>query len=290
MSSQLLVQTKTLGGWTLEEREVVMAGSGTLRLSGTTVIDELKIRSIDAAMTTYSYHPVFGKTSETDDNHNTIYYEYDPLGRMSVVKDDERNIVKTISQNVGKFMDVSRTSISFGYQGGDVSYLVTSNTSWEVNPTQPWILVNKTEGELSDVVTVTCLPNSGATRNGLIHMPHGVGSKTITVSQQSGAVSYLTIKNSNGSNLNGQYINAGHNPPPNTITVESNVNWSVSITTNSGPAGWPNDINITSGSGNGQFTIGASGVQPPPPNQYYEAVITVTGGGLTRQFSYYMAN
>ena len=46
-------------------------------------------------MTTVTYKLGYGKTSETDENGYTVYYEYDGFGRMIRVLDDNRQVVKS---------------------------------------------------------------------------------------------------------------------------------------------------------------------------------------------------
>lgn len=52
-----------------------------------------------ALVTTYTYKPVLGITSETDANNRTTYYEYDALGRLKLLRDKDNNILKKFCYN-----------------------------------------------------------------------------------------------------------------------------------------------------------------------------------------------
>jgi YD repeat-containing protein len=91
-------------GWILYEKQVTMAATTTLTLSGTSTafIDELRVYPTAAQMTTYTYDRLFGVTSVTDPANFTTYYEYDSFGRLKFVKDKDGNI-QTVSQYNYKF-------------------------------------------------------------------------------------------------------------------------------------------------------------------------------------------
>lgn len=48
-------------------------------------------------ITTYTYDPLIGVTSETDAKGNTIYYEYDGLQRLKITRDKDGRIIKNIN-------------------------------------------------------------------------------------------------------------------------------------------------------------------------------------------------
>ena len=62
--------------------------------TGTVMVDELRLYPADAFMETSTYRDLVGKTSETDLQNKTTYYEYDEFNRLSTVRDQDRNILK----------------------------------------------------------------------------------------------------------------------------------------------------------------------------------------------------
>jgi hypothetical protein len=101
--------TNSVTGWTYCEYEI--SGSDNLTIDngcllvapGTTyptvLIDELKIFPATATISTSTFDPLIGKTSESDVNGRIIYYEYDDLGRLQFVRDENRNIIKMYEYN-----------------------------------------------------------------------------------------------------------------------------------------------------------------------------------------------
>lgn len=80
-------------GWSLYE--CTFTGKDKVMIRGTGSIDELRLYPADAYMTTYTYYPLVGTTSVCDKNDRVIFYEYDGMGRMKLLKDDRGNILKT---------------------------------------------------------------------------------------------------------------------------------------------------------------------------------------------------
>ncbi len=62
-------------------------------------IDELRLYPAQAQMSTYTFSPLIGMTSESDINGKTTYYEYDALNRLSIIRDDNKFILKTFCYN-----------------------------------------------------------------------------------------------------------------------------------------------------------------------------------------------
>ncbi|MDI9363579.1 MAG: YD repeat-containing protein [Flavobacterium sp.] len=59
------------------------------------IIDDIRVFPSNALVTTYTYHPTFGITSETDPNGKTSYYDYDGFGRLLRIRDQDNNIIKS---------------------------------------------------------------------------------------------------------------------------------------------------------------------------------------------------
>lgn len=59
--------------------------------------DDLRFFPMDASMTTYTYKPLIGITSSSDQNNKPTTYEYDSFDRLHLIRDFEGNILKKIN-------------------------------------------------------------------------------------------------------------------------------------------------------------------------------------------------
>jgi hypothetical protein len=96
------VNLGTLSQWTLFEFNVTGLASCNVRRSGAieVQVDDVRFLPSNARMSTSTYHPVFGKTSDTDANHNTVFYEFDSFGKPKFVRDQDKNIVRHVFSNI----------------------------------------------------------------------------------------------------------------------------------------------------------------------------------------------
>ena len=62
--------------------------------NGDVWFDDLRLYPSDAQMTTYTYEPLVGMTSQSDVANHLTSYEYDGLGRLSLTRDQDGNILK----------------------------------------------------------------------------------------------------------------------------------------------------------------------------------------------------
>jgi len=135
---------KTISGWTYYEHTIT-ANTTTLTISvaaATAYIDEVRLYPSTAQMTTFTYNPLVGMTSQCDINNRISYYEYDGFNRLVVVRDQDKNVIKKICYNyfgqtacdnslhynVAKSQTFTRNNCTTGYVGSQVTYTVAANT------------------------------------------------------------------------------------------------------------------------------------------------------------------
>lgn len=97
-NASLLKSGPVINGFTYYEYNIT-AGSSSVSVSGNAIIDELRVYPIAARMRTVTYDPLIGKTSECDENNRITFYEYDELGRLRFIKDENKNITKMYEYN-----------------------------------------------------------------------------------------------------------------------------------------------------------------------------------------------
>jgi YD repeat-containing protein len=83
----------TVSGYTYYEYRT-NASVTSVQISGTARVDELRLYPNDAQMKTYTYEPLVGTTTECDAGSRIRRYEYDGLGRLFIIRDTQRYILK----------------------------------------------------------------------------------------------------------------------------------------------------------------------------------------------------
>ncbi len=86
-------QGKILGAWRYYEHKI--ANQTQVVITGNVVIDELRLYPNGSLMKSYTYDPLVGMTSQCDPSSKISYYEYDKVGRLQVVRDQDKKIIKT---------------------------------------------------------------------------------------------------------------------------------------------------------------------------------------------------
>ncbi len=116
--------------------------TGPTTISG--IVDDVRVFPADAQMSTFTYDPQVGKTGEIDPGGRTTTYEFDGLGRINVVRDNDKNIVSkncynfagqpeacpvaTVYSNTSRSQSFTRNNCSSGYLGSQVTYVVPAGT------------------------------------------------------------------------------------------------------------------------------------------------------------------
>ncbi|WP_276504888.1 DUF5977 domain-containing protein [Terrimonas pollutisoli] len=113
------------------------ADDATLR----TELNKIRTNFPSAQVTTYTYRPLVGMTSQTDVNGRTTYFVYDAFNRLAFIKDKDGNVVKkfcynyqdqsgncSIYGNVVKSQSFTRNNCPSGQTGGSVTFTVPANT------------------------------------------------------------------------------------------------------------------------------------------------------------------
>lgn len=62
----------------------------------------LRVSMPNALVTTYTFAPLIGMTSQTDSNNQTTFYEYDGFNRLKLIKDPSGNILKRFTYHFKK--------------------------------------------------------------------------------------------------------------------------------------------------------------------------------------------
>ncbi|HEY4289946.1 MAG TPA: hypothetical protein VGN00_22750 [Puia sp.] len=95
-SSAVQGKTISIDGRQWTYFEVKATGITTASILGTGVLDEVRLYPANAQMTTYTYTPEIGMTSQCDIANRVSYFSYDVLGRLQMVRDQDGNVTKTI--------------------------------------------------------------------------------------------------------------------------------------------------------------------------------------------------
>lgn len=138
VSSGTMVKSgPTISGFTYYEYNIAQ-GNSSISISGNLNLDELRIYPAMSRMRTVAYDPLIGKTADCDENNRLTYYEYDNLGRLKFIKDQDHNTVKMYEYNnisrqngcPGTYTNnlvteyYMKTNCPTGYQGNEVAYFV----------------------------------------------------------------------------------------------------------------------------------------------------------------------
>jgi hypothetical protein len=193
------------------------------------------------------------------------------ISAMSGTVSDFSNSNFTISVPTSS-LTVSPTSLTLGSTSNSSDQInVTSNVSWNASDDASWLTVSPASGSNNGTITVTATSENSSTtsRSGIVTITGGGITRTVTVSQ-SGISSNLEVIPTNltiGAILNSTAQ----------IDINSNVNWTANDN-----ATW---LSLTPVSGSNNGTISLTVTSANTSTSIRSAMVTITGGGITRTVS-----
>ncbi len=235
----------------------------------TIYLDDFRFHPTGGQLTTYTYKPLVGMTSGTDENEVTTYYEYDDLGRLTTTRDDDGHIINQTGYHYKPYINLSNSSITIKSPLSQEVALST-NGPWNVTSKPLWITVFPSSGTAIKNVTITCdeYENLNTPRTGIV-----------TFGVTGGAQADLTVIQEGAKFLNVSplilWFDYYTSDLSATVQVSSNIPWQAAIRKINGldlPFYW---LGITPNSANGdqQVTIDVINLDQLPQGSVWEAWI-----------------
>ncbi|MBL7737785.1 MAG: hypothetical protein JNK14_01110 [Chitinophagaceae bacterium] len=122
----------TKNGWKLITHEIT--GTTSVTVAGTAYIDELRLYPKGSLMITYTYTPLIGMTGQCDATNWILYYEYDNFGRLKLIRDLDKNVVKRVEYkyqtcptsftNIAQSRNFYKSTCGSGYVSSPVTYTI----------------------------------------------------------------------------------------------------------------------------------------------------------------------
>ncbi len=235
-------------GWLYHEYKVT--GASTVTIGGSGLIDELRLYPVNAQMSTYTYIPLVGMASKCDTRNDITYYNFDTVGRLTSIQDQNRNILKDYQYNYvnqgAVWTNVAGTlrclTDTYGNYTGEQEVQQT-----DTNPYSSTYLQSRVQS-LGNQLTA-CPPTSVFAKMILVSSFLHLGITTNTYEVDLYSDSNCTIRYTAPANLTVNYtVHTVSTTPPNQVTLPhtavvltgtNNIRFSVNI----------NDCSPTGGSG-----------------------------------------
>jgi YD repeat-containing protein len=180
------------GVWNFNEQSY----TGATTLTGP--VDDIRIFPSDAKVSTDTYWPLTGKSGEIDPSGKTINYEYDGLGRMSAVRDQDKNLVKKLCYTyTGQTESCSTTyysnAITRTFTRNNCSPAVGSTLTYTVTPGKYTSASSQGDADSQAQSDMTTNGQNYANANGTCTIP-------VTLVNNCAATTVITVIFTNGSN------------------------------------------------------------------------------------------
>ena len=165
-----------------------------------TELNKLRTNLPNVLVTTYTYAPVVGMTSETDPQGITTYYEYDGAGRLRIIRDQDRNVVKkicynyagqptacdgTVYYNTALSRAYTRTNCGVCEVGSTVTYTVAAGTYYSE--------LSQADADAKAQADTTANGQNYANTNGTCTKPPIYAKLTLTNHTADGANEYADV-------------------------------------------------------------------------------------------------
>ncbi|QEM09168.1 hypothetical protein [Mucilaginibacter rubeus] len=154
---------KTSNGWSLTKSSVsVTANSYAISVNGQ--IDDVRLYPVGSLLATYTYDPLVGMTSQTDQKNMATYYEYDNLQRLTNIKDKDGNIIKNITYHYQgqaapnysgiAISNITGTAVSLGWSFTSDAPTASASLQYTDTSTQQVYTYNIPAGQTSTTLVV----------------------------------------------------------------------------------------------------------------------------------------
>ena len=142
---------------------------------------------------------------------------------------DVKTIEVTQERGEEPRLSVSPQTIeSFTYQGGNCTFEVSSNIDWTVECNQEWCHIESPQetvtGDGNIKIIVDENPLGSASRDAIMTIKSSVGNKQIEIHQDKGLDPFL--------NVSSDQLSFSNKEEQKSITIESNIEWTVECTNN----------------------------------------------------------
>ncbi|WP_158559200.1 DUF5977 domain-containing protein [Deminuibacter soli] len=254
----------------------VTVTNGSYTISLNAQVDDIRFFPAAAQVTTHNYSPMIGLTSSSDPSGKFGYFDYDDAGRLKTIKDNDKNVLKTISykfSNPTFFSDERTVSVTKNdcdpslYFGETINYTIahgafsstisvadanTKRDNYIAATSQAYANANGTcknykNSEISKTFTTQC--SAGLYGNDVVYtVPYGKWTSTVSYDD-------AQAKATQDLNNNGQaYANAHGNCLTYAQLFKNDYTFSGIISKSNCPTGYKSNTNVSFTVTAGQFT------------------------------------